>query len=72
MMRDMQFHRSDPPNPIHVPGVHRGEELVLKRGREPGRAERGKRGYRSARDSTSINSESRGPIDPRMPEMPPP
>ncbi|HSU66818.1 MAG TPA: hypothetical protein VLJ39_08105 [Tepidisphaeraceae bacterium] len=62
----------DPPSPTHVPGTHKGEELVRKRGREPGRAEPGKRGYRSARDSTSLNAENRGPIDPRMPEMPPP
>ena len=61
----------DPPHPTHVPGTHKGEELVRHRGREAGRAERGKRGYRSARDSTSLNAESRGPIDPRMPEMPP-
>jgi hypothetical protein len=63
--------RNDPPKPTHVPGTSKGEELVFKHGREPGRAERGKRGYRSARDSTSLNAESRGPIDPRMPEMPP-
>jgi len=64
--------RKDPPKPVHVPGIHRGEELVLKHGREPGREESGKRGYRSSRDSTSINPERHGPIDPRMPEMPPP
>ena len=64
--------RKDPPKPTHVPGTNKGEELVMKLGREAGRAERGKRGYyRSARDSTSLNAESRGPIDPRMPEMPP-
>jgi hypothetical protein len=63
--------RGNPPKPTHVPGTHKGEELAARRGREPGRAERGKRGYRSARDSTSINAEQEGPIDPRMPEMPP-
>jgi hypothetical protein len=63
--------RKDPPEPTHIPGTNKGEELVIKLGREPGRAVRGKRGYRSARDSTSLNAESRGPIDPRMPEMPP-
>ena len=62
---------NDPPKPIHVAGAHKGEELSIKRGREPGREERGKNGYRSARDSTSVNAEGRGPIDPRMPEMPP-
>jgi hypothetical protein len=63
--------RKNPPTPTHVPGVMKGEELAMKRGREHGREEVGKRGYRSARDSTSINAASRGPIDPRMPEMPP-
>jgi hypothetical protein len=63
--------RPNPPQPIHVPGTNKGEELVLKKGHEAGRAERGRKGYRSARDSTSINAEGRGPIDPRMPEMPP-
>ena len=62
---------NDPPAPTHVPGTHKGEELVAKRGREPGRGEKGKNGYRSARDSTSLNAETHGPIDPRMPEMPP-
>lgn len=57
------------PKPTHVAGTAKGEELVRKHGREPGRG--GRRGYRSARDSTSINPEARGPIDPRMPEMPP-
>lgn len=61
----------DPPSPTHVPGTNKGEELVAKRGREDGRGEAGRRGYRSARDSTSVNAESFEPIDPRMPEMPP-
>ncbi len=65
------MNRSNPPKPIHVPGTHKGEELVMKRGREPGRGERGVNGYRSARDSTSINPDAHGPIDPRMPQMPP-
>lgn len=64
--------RHDPPRPTHVPGTNKGEELVRKHGHEPGRAERGARGYRNARDSTSVNAEAREPIDPRMPEMPPP
>ena len=62
----------DPPKPTHVPGTHKGEELVFHRGREPGRGEPGRNGYRSARDSTSVNAAGREPIDPRMPEMPPP
>ncbi|MDB5173809.1 MAG: hypothetical protein JWO87_3288 [Phycisphaerales bacterium] len=64
--------RREPPKPTHVPGTNKGEELVIKRGREPGRGEPGTRGYRNARDSTSINAGAEEPIDPRMPEMPPP
>ena len=60
-----------PPKPTHVPGTLKGEELATTHGREPGREERGKKGYRSSRDSTSINADNRGPIDSRMPEMPP-
>ena len=59
-----------PPRPIHIPGTQKGEELVRKKGREPGRNEKGHT-YRSARDSTGINPDSEGPIDPRMPDMPP-
>jgi len=63
--------RRNPPKPTHVPGTNRGEEMVINNGREPGRDVRGKKGYRSARDSTSVHSEGAAPIDPRMPEMPP-
>jgi hypothetical protein len=59
-----------PPAPVHIAGTQRGEELVQK-GHEPGRAESGRRSYRTARDSTSIDSSSREPIDPRMPCIPP-
>jgi hypothetical protein len=62
---------NSPPKPTHISGTAKGEEMVIRHGREPGRAERGKRGYRSSRDSTSLNAQQRGPIDPRMPEMPP-
>jgi hypothetical protein len=51
----------------HTPGTTRGEELVIKRGPEPGR----ERGTRTARDATSVNSSHRDPIDPRMPYLPP-
>lgn len=57
--------------PTHVPGTNKGEELVVTHGREPGRDE-SKKSYRSARDSTSLNPEARNPIDPRMPNIPPP
>jgi len=55
--------------PAHTPGTPRGEERVRRYGREPGR-EHPKFG-RTARDSTSVNPEACGPIDPRMPQMPP-
>jgi hypothetical protein len=55
--------------PAHTPGTPKGEERVRRHGREPGR-EDNKRG-RTARDSTSINAAARGPIDPKMPHLPP-
>ena len=63
--------KSHPPKPIHVPGTNKGEELVYRLGRESGRGEPGSRSYQSARDSTAVNADSRRPIDPRMPNMPP-
>jgi hypothetical protein len=58
-----------PPEPTHVAGTHRGEEVATRKGREPGRGV-GKE-YRSARDSTGINPKSRDPIVPSMPHIPP-
>jgi len=52
----------------HTPGTNRGEEVVRQKGPEPGRENRR---TRTARDSTSINPDKHGPIDPRMPNMPP-
>jgi hypothetical protein len=52
--------------PSHTPGTNKGEELSSKRA-EPGRE--GKTA--TARSSTSINPHSAGPIDPRMPHLPP-
>jgi hypothetical protein len=52
--------------PSHTPGTNKGEELSSKR------AEAGREGKTAtARSSTSINPESAGPIDPRMPNLPP-
>jgi hypothetical protein len=51
----------------HTRGTRKGEEEVERSGREPGREDI----TRTARDSTSVNAEARGPIDPRMPHMPP-
>ena len=58
-----------PPQPVHIAGTRRGEELALNKGPEAGRGERSQ--YRSARDATGINAAARGPIDPRMPHIPP-
>ena len=58
-----------PLDPVHVKGMHRGEEFALSKGREPGRG--GDKAYRSARDSTGINAKARAPIDPAMPNIPP-
>jgi hypothetical protein len=58
-----------PDLPSHTPGTPKGEERVRREGPEPGRELR--EPHRTARDSTSINAKARGPIDPRMPQMPP-
>ena len=59
-----------PPQPNHMQGTNKGEERVQQKGKEPGRHTEGKY-YRTARDSTSVAAHSKGPIDPRMPSMPP-
>jgi hypothetical protein len=65
------------PEPDHVPGSGKGEETVLKEGREPGREDRGTShadrpaGTRTARDATSA-SKDEDPIDPASPQIPPP
>jgi hypothetical protein len=61
---------SKPPQPVHIPGTKKGEEMALEK-KEPGRGHDNRRNYRSARDSTGINPESRQPIDPSMPNIPP-
>jgi hypothetical protein len=53
----------------HTPGTPKGEERVKRHGREPGR--RNEKLGRTARDSTSVNPGAHGPIDPKMPHMPP-
>jgi hypothetical protein len=58
-----------PDLPSHMKGTPKGEERVIRHGREPGRGN--PKAHRQARDSTSINAEMERPIDPRMPEMPP-
>lgn len=56
--------------PSHTPGTLKGEEAVIREGREPGRSTTPP--DRTARDATSINPGQEDPIDPRMPQMPPP
>ena len=72
-MEDEKEHRLQanrtPPQPVHIAGTIRGEELALRKGREPGRGER--KQYRSSRDSTGINAQDEAPIDPAMPNIPP-
>jgi hypothetical protein len=58
--------KTKPENTAHVRGTHRGEEWVRWQ-REPGRETRSS----TARSATGINAGKRGPIDPRMPHMPP-
>jgi hypothetical protein len=58
-----------PDLPAHTPGTPKGEEMVRRHGREPGRGD--PKAHRTARDSTSINPDAHGPIDPRMPQLPP-
>lgn len=65
----MNRHDSRSQLPTHTPGTPRGEEIVRRHGREPGR-DIGN-GGRWARDATSINPEARVPIDPHMPDLPP-
>jgi hypothetical protein len=59
-----------PDAPSHTPGTPKGEEQAKNRGKEPGRDDP-QTALRTARDSTSINADDRGPIDPRMPYFPP-
>jgi hypothetical protein len=68
-MAEMGNHR--PPQPVHIRGTGKGEELVIRRGREPGRKEANQGYHRTSRDSTSINPKLHKPIDPDMPSMPP-
>jgi hypothetical protein len=56
-----------PDTPSHTKGTHKGEEWQSQHP-EPGR----EGGTATARSSTSINPKARAPIDPRMPNMPPP
>lgn len=66
-----------PDAPAHTPGTGKGEEKTMHEGKEPGRHDEGTSGAdrptggSTARNSTSIDPEGKGPIDPQMPDMPP-
>lgn len=62
----MAKQHTQPDISAHTPGTHRGEDWVKKE-KEPGRED----STATARSSTGINSNSAGPIDPRMPHLPP-
>jgi hypothetical protein len=64
----MQHKHHTPPQPIHIAGTSRGEQMVLDKGKEAGR---GKTPCRTARDSTGICANDRNPIIPSMPHLPP-
>lgn len=55
-----------PDTPSHTEGTRRGEEWA-RMCPEPGREGM----TATARSSTGINAEAAGPIDPRMPHLPP-
>jgi hypothetical protein len=58
-----------PPQPVHIPGTARGEEMTLHKGKEPGRGKGP--AYRTARDSTGICAKDREPIVGAMAHIPP-
>ena len=60
----------NPPPDIdyHTQGTKRGEAWTYEGREEPGMEGDG----RTARGATGINAKNRQPIDPRMPQLPPP
>lgn len=62
----MTIQQTRPDAPSHTPGTHKGEEWSQTH------TEQGREGKTAtARSSTGINASKRGPIDPRMPHLPP-
>jgi hypothetical protein len=78
-MADEHSHPADEgsPEPDHVPGTGKGEEMAIKEGREAGREDVGTShadrpaGTRTGRDATTAAGDE-DPIDPSSPPMPPP
>lgn len=62
-------------NVTHTPGVRKGEEIVKKEGKEPGRKDTGTTGAgrpagtSKGRDSSTVAPTD--PIDPDSPDLPP-
>jgi len=73
----MSEHDTSRDAPAHDTGVGKGEEIVDRDGKEPGRQDKGTTGAgrpaggSTARDSTRINPDAENPIDPESPNMPP-
>lgn len=69
---------TSPDSPAHTPGTGKGEEKAATEGKEAGRHDTGGEGAgrpsgtSTARNSTGINADKEEPIDPAMPNMPPP
>ena len=66
---DMPSKHPKPPQPIHISGTTKGEEMVIHKGKEAGRDQAPH--SRWARDSTGINAKAKDPISPLMPHIPP-
>ncbi len=64
--------------PAHDQGTRKGEEMNQGGGQEPGRQETGTTdagratGTSTARHSTGVSPDDKGPIDPASPTLPPP
>lgn len=67
----------NPPEPVHQPGVPKGEEIVEDEGKEPGRKDTGTTGAgrpagtSTSRDATGVDPEGAKPVDPNSPTLPP-
>ncbi len=63
--------------PAHDPGTRKGEEIAKEEGQEPGRQDTGTTdtgratGTSTARHSTGVHPDNKGPIDPESPTLPP-
>ncbi len=65
----MAHHDSRSEAPSHGSGVRKGERVSNRKAQ--GRRFGHHGDTRDSRDATSVNADSRAPIDPRMPNLPP-